>query len=316
MFGFLQGFAYGLFISCLPWFIVGIMNPRLALPTDAPSRLQVIARYWFLVPFIAFVFWLTSLWGGFGPTLLGWLAGLAAIAIEIPLERRWRRWRAARAERRREQRAQAESARQRAVLEREQREAGVAVLDPTRPPVGADEVVLALCGAKQRLLDVRRPDLAVQADRIYTRYARALDVLASKFDAREVTLHRSRGLVAEVTRGAIDNLAGMAALAGGVAGVDVEYVERRLERDQAALAPQERHALQRRLALVAESEHRLRDLAARNEAALTALDAAAVAVSRIETDRPQATVAADQALEDLHRFIDKAELYGRRRDSQ
>jgi hypothetical protein len=310
MLGFLQGFAFGLFFSCVPWLVIGMIEPRLAVPTDPAPRWRVIARYVFVVPFIAFLLWLTSLWGGFAPSLAGWLVGLAAIAIELPLERRWRRWRAERAERRRGAAREIEAARRRAVLEHAQREAGMAVLDPAHPPVGADDVVLALCAAKQRLLDVRRPDLAVQADRLYTRYAHVLDALRAKFDEREVTFQRSRGLVAEVSRGALDNLGAMASIAGGVAGIDVDFVRRRLDGGD-RIADEERAALRRRLELVADSEGRLAALSARNEEALTALDAAAVAVARVETAPPQASVAADLALQDLRRFVEKAELYGR-----
>lgn len=310
MLEFLQGFAYGLFLSCIPWFIIGMVNPRLAVATEPAWRWQVFVRYWFLVPVIAFLLWLTSLWGGFGPSLAGWLTGLAAIAIEIPLERQWRRWRARRAQRRLEAEQAAAAARRRAVLEREQREAGIAVLDPGDPPVGADDVVLALCEAKQRLLDVQRPEIATQADRLYTRYTHALDVLGAKFDERELTFERSRGLIAEVSRGAVDNLIAMASQARGVSGIDAEYVRRRLAREGDRLPAGERDALQQRLELVNDTERRLRERAARNEAAITALDDAAVAVARVETGRPQASVATDQALQDLRRFIDKAHSYG------
>lgn len=315
MLGFLQGFAYGLFLSCLPWFVTGMVNPRLALPTKPPRRRDVILRYWLAVPFISFLLWLTSLWGGFDPNLEGWLAGLAAVAVELPLERRWRNWREARAARRRQAELDAAATRKRAELERAQREAGMAVLDPAQPPVGADDVVLALAEAKQGLLSVRRPDLAIQADRVYTRYARVLESLQTKFDARELTFDRWRGLVAEVSLGAADNLTTMASLAGGVAGVDAEFVGRRLAHEGTRLPAEERAALEQRLELVDDTERRLRTLTAGNEAALTALDNAAVAVARVETGRPQASVAADLALRDLHRYIDNAERYGHRKES-
>lgn len=317
MLGFLQGFAYGLFLSCLPWFITGMINPRLALPDqpDAPAhRGKVFLRYWLVVPFVAFLLWLTSLWGGFGPTLEGWLVGLAAVAVELPLERRWRGWLATRAQRRREARQQAEALRQRAVLEQAQREAGMAVLDPAQAPVDADNVVLALVEAKRRLLAVRRPELAIQADRLYTRYARVVEALESKFDRRELTFERWRGLVAEVSLGAVDSLTSMASLATGVAGVDVEFVRRRLAREQQRLPAAERSALERRLELVDDTERRLGELSASNEAALTALDNAAVAVARVQTGQPQASVAADLALRDLHRYIVNAERYGHRKE--
>ncbi|WP_258868231.1 hypothetical protein [Alkalilimnicola ehrlichii] len=56
----------------------------------------------------------------------------------------------------------------------------------------------------------------------------------------------------------------------------------------------------------------MRELSGRNEAVLTALDDVAVAVSAIETDRPHASLAADQALQDLRRFVDKASAYSRK----
>lgn len=298
-------------MSCGPWFLIGMVNPRLAVPTDPPSRWQAILRYWFIVPFAAFLLWLTSLWGGFGPSLLGWIAGLAAIAVEVPAERGWRRWRTRWIERRREAGRIAEAQKQRAALEREAREAGMAVLEPTAPPVDADDVVLALCRIKQRLVDARRPDLSTQADRLYTRYARVLDVLDTKFDRRELTYDRSRSMVAEVCLTAVDTLNSMASLAAGVAEIDTAFVRRRLQREGQRLPAEERQALEHRLDLVADTERRLRDLGARNEAALTTLDNAAVALARVETNRPQASVAADQAFQDLKQFIDKAELYGR-----
>ncbi|EPC02009.1 hypothetical protein L861_20365 [Litchfieldella anticariensis FP35 = DSM 16096] len=311
MFEFLQGFAYGLFLTCLPWFLAGMVNPALAAPTEAPNRLHVVLRYWLLVPFIAFLLWLTSLWGGFGPSLWGWLAGLGAIAVEIPLERRWRRWRAERRQRRLDAQREAEAQRRRVEAEREAREAGVAVLDPSRPPVDADEVILALCRAKQGLEEVKRPDLATQADRLYSRYVHVLGVLTARFDRSELAFERSRTLIREVCLGAVDNLTAMISQARSVAGVDSAFVRRRLEREGKRLTVAERVALKRRLELVEETERHLRDLSARNESALTALDDTAVAMARIETGRPQASVAADQALADLRRFIDRAERYGR-----
>ncbi|WP_111415379.1 cobyrinic acid a,c-diamide synthase [Billgrantia lactosivorans] len=311
MLGFLQGFAYGLFVTCLPWCLVGLANPRLAVATDNPNRLQVLFRYCLLVPFISMVLWLTSLWGGFGPTLGGWLAGLVAVGVALPVERGWRRWRARRHQRRLQERLAAESERRRAEQERAARETGVAELDPTRPPVGADELVLALCRAKQGLLDVKRADLASQVDRFYTRYAHVMELLAARFDRSELAFERSRGLITEVCLGAVDTFTSMAAQARGVMGLDGAYVRRRLAQEESRLSVEERIALKRRLELIEETDRRLRRLVARNESALTLLDDTAVALARVETGRPQATLATDRALEELRRFIEGAERYSR-----
>jgi len=313
MLGFLQGFSYGLFLTCLPWLLVGLINPRLAVPFEPPGRLQVILRYALIVPFISMLLWLTSLWGGFGPTLTGWLAGLVAIPVALPLERRLRGWFARRRDKRRQATLAAEAARRRAQQQRDAHEANLAELDPSHPPADADDLVLALCRAKQRLIDARRPDLAVQADRVYSRYCHVLGVLGSRFDSGELAFARARELVIEVCRGVVDTLDAMASRARGVANVDGDFVRRRLSREGRQLGTQERAALVRRLELIEETEKGLRELAARNEAALTVLDDTAVSLARIETGRPQATVSTDQALEALRHFASRADRYERGR---
>ncbi|MES1925589.1 cobyrinic acid a,c-diamide synthase [Salinisphaera sp. T31B1] len=309
MFEFLQGFAYGLFLSCLPWFVVGMVEPRLAVPTEPPSRWQAILRYWFVVPFVAFLLWLTSLWGGFGPSLLGWIAGLAGLAVEIPVERRWRGWRARRLARRRAAVDAREARRAHDAAANAQREKGVTVLDPAAPPADADDVVRALCAAKKALLDAQRPELATQADRLYARYIRVLEVLGAKFDQRELTFDRSRSLAAQVCLTAVDNLNVMSSLAAGVQGIDTAFVRHRLQNSSERLHADERDALQQRLDLAADTERRLSELGARNETAMTTLDNAAVVMARVATGRPQASVAADEAVADLKRFMDKADRY-------
>ncbi|PKG54242.1 MULTISPECIES: cobyrinic acid a,c-diamide synthase [Halomonadaceae] len=312
MLGFLQGFSYGLFMTCLPWLLVGLFNPGLALPVLAPSRLQVIFRYCLLVPFISMLMWLTSLWGGFSPSLFGWLVGIVAIPVALPVERTLRGWLARRRERRQEAQRVAAVRKRRAQEERKAYEAGVSVLDPGRPPEGADDLVLAMCRAKQSLLDVHRPDLAIQADRLYSRYRHVMDVLSGRFHTGELAFERSRGLVTQVCLGAVDTLISMASQARGVVSVDGNYVRSRLAQEGKQLGEEERAALVRRLDLLVETEHRLNKLTARIESALTVLDDTAVSMARIETARPQASVTTEKALEDLRRFVEGADRYTRK----
>ena len=310
MFDFLQGLAFGLLVSFMPWFLTGLYDPRLVVPEEVASRWQVILRYAVAMPSVAMLLLLTSFWGGFGASLGGWLVGLAAVPIELFVEKRWRRWRAARAGR---ERAAARE-RQRSELARARGERDLLTLDPALAPIDADAVVLQLWEVKRELVDLRRPDLAVQADRLFTRYHRALDVLDDKFDAREVTYERARGLVGEVGREATAGLGAMVELVHGSAGLDADFVRERLEREAARLNPTEREALRRRLAIADETERRLAEIAAGNEAALTALDDVAVAVARIDTGRSQAGAAGnmEQALQELRRFAERAGLYGRK----
>lgn len=306
MLGFLQGFSYGLFMTCLPWLLVGLFNPSLALPLPISGRLQVILRYCLLIPFISTLLWLTSLWGGFSPSLLGWLTGIIAIPAALPVERTLRGWLTRRRDRR--QLAQKKAAEDK----RPVHETGISVLDPSHPPLGADEVVLAMCRAKQSLLDVSRPDLATFSDRLYSRYCHVVNVLGDRFHTGELVFERSKGLVTQVCFGAIDTLTSMASQARGVVSVDGYYVRNRLEQNSAQLTDEERAALVRRLDLLVETENRLNKLSARIESALTVLDDTAVSMARIETARPQASVTTEKALDDLRRFVEGADRYARK----
>jgi len=311
MLSFLQGFAYGLMITCTPWLVIGMFNPRLALPHRNARRWQVVLRYAFILPLVSIVLLITSLWGGFNPSLFGWLAGLVAVPIGLYGERRWLRWQANYVARQRQAQRRRAAAERRAASSRDQRESGVQTLNPQQPPADADDIVLALCANKQRLLAAQRPDLALAADRIYTRYRHVSAIIARKFDPQEMTFERAMTLVAQVCHSAVDDLHAMTSLAHGTQSIDVEFVRRRLRSADERLSAEEHDALQRRLDLVATTERRLGKLAGRIEAALTALDDTAVAVSAIETARPQASVAADQALHDLRRFSERAPSYGR-----
>lgn len=311
MLAFMQGFSYGLFMSCLPWLIIGMIDPRLALPTEPASRWRVAMRYWLIIPFISLLIWLTSLWGGLSPALSGWLAGLVAIPIAMPLERRLRqRWQAL-GEQRRDVQRQRSLARQQAELERRAREEGLMLLDGDRPPEDTDSIISGLWQAKQQLIKARRPDLALQADRIYSRYLRVRDLLRQKFDVRELTFERSNGLVSEVCHGTVDTLRQMASMAIGLSGLDAQHEQGSMGRNDAQMSAIEREALERRQKLLEQTEGQLRELSARNEAAMSALDDMTIAVSAIDTHRPQASVSLEQAIEDLKRFVEKTPHYGK-----
>ncbi len=310
MLGFLQGFAYGLWLSCLPWFIAGLINPHIALPTASPRRWQLFLRYWLAIPFLAFLLWLTSLWGGFGPSLAGWLTGLVAIPAGLFVERRWRRWQAAWVARRAAVDRQAGQEQARAEAERRAREARLRVLDPDHPPAGADDTVRALCRIKRALQEQGRRDLALQADRLYSRYTHVVSVLHGRFDAEEMAFRRALGLVREVTGSAIERLERAVSLVAGAAPIDTNFVRRRLA--ETSLDAGERRALERRLALAEDAERQVREAVAANEAALTALDDAAVSVSRIDTGPSRRAQAAEEALKELHRFAARASQYEER----
>ncbi|MGO2132619.1 MAG: cobyrinic acid a,c-diamide synthase [Halomonas sp.] len=309
MLEFLQGASYGLFLSCLPWTLVGLINPELALPDKTAGRLQVLLRYALAAPFISMLMWLTSLWGGFGVSLVGWLAGLVAIAVEIPLERRLRHWYRGWRQRRQDIRIRRHQRQKMAQREQQRRESGLLELDPEHPPQDADEVVLAMWRAKQGLSNAGRKDLAEQVDRLYSRYRHVLTILDERFTPGELAHGRAQQLVVDVCHGAQDNLEAMIAQARGVRGMDVAYIQRRLGSEAARLSASETDALRQRMALIEQTEQSIRQLAARHEQALTALDNAAVSLSRLDTSRPRTAQSAEVACGELRRFVEGAERY-------
>lgn len=310
----LSSAGLGLMMSCFPWFLVGMVSPRTVLPYAKPNRWQVFFRYWVGLPLVG-VLAITEarVLGDPDFSLIGFGLGAAATFGLLRLERMvLGRWAVLRARRRQAQEEAARRDEERLARDAWMEDFGLdTMLDPANPPRGADDVVKALVEGKRRLLDARREDLALQADRLYARYGHVLSVLSSKFDTSEITFGRSYGLVAEVAKGAADNLNAMASLARGVAGVDADYARKRLARGGATLSPDETEALRRRIDLVEGTDKRLADLAGRNEVILTALIDAAVGIANVETEQAQASVAAETALQDLRRFVDRAEQYGR-----
>jgi hypothetical protein len=307
----LRGFAFGLFLSCPAWFLVGMMEPRNALEEAPYTRTRVILRTWFILPFIAVIAGLTSLWGD-GASLAGWLLGLSGYAAWLVAHKRLRAFRANRARRRRDRDAARALAALRARMEAEQAKdsgSGSRVLPQARPAEG-DGVVTALWEVKQRLTARALPEAARQADRLYGRYRHALDLLGERFDAGEVTHARYRGLLAQVCYTAADTLGGMEGVKASVAAIDVDYLRRRLA--EPGLGAEERRALEARQTLVEEADRRLRGLAGGTEEAITALDHAAVTLGALRTRRGKASVDAETAVRDLQTYLDQAHRFDAR----
>lgn len=67
MFDFLQGLAFGLLVSFMPWFMAGLYDPRLVVPEEVASRWQVILRYAVAMPSVAMLLLMTSFWAASAP---------------------------------------------------------------------------------------------------------------------------------------------------------------------------------------------------------------------------------------------------------
>ncbi len=298
----LRGFAFGLFLSCPAWFLIGMMEPRRALEDEPHTRTRVIVRTWFVLPFIAMIAGLTSLWGD-GASLAGWIAGLLGYGGWVFGHKRLAAFRANR-RRRAVERAEAEA--REAVRRRMEAEAAreVGTVLPKVRPKDGDAVTLALWDVKQGLVAQGLTQAAGQADRLYARYRHVHGILADRFEPGEVSYDRYGGLLSQVCLTAVDTLSAMDSLKGAVAAVDVDYVRRRLATP--GLGEEERRALEARLTMVEETDRRLAAMGGANEQAITALDHAAVTLGGLRTKRGKATVDAPTALADLQVYLDRA----------
>ncbi|WP_409523149.1 cobyrinic acid a,c-diamide synthase [Nitrincola sp. MINF-07-Sa-05] len=301
MLSFLQGFAIGLFLMCGPWFITGLFNPGLVLPDDRADRLNVFKRYLFVIPFLSFILGLTSLWGGFGPSLAGWLSGLGALFVWVPVEHRVRGFLNRRRLKKAQQQAQAELQANRAAHLKEQ---STATLDLDDPAEQSDPLVKSLQRCKRQLKNVAL-DLA-QPDRFYTRYITLQSLLAQRFESGELAMQRSQTLIQDVYGSVIHRLDRMVELQVQLNALDPAFIRRRL--DDTTLVGTERQALQARWALVETSKQHLDKLTADNEAALTALDTTSIALMQLQTSDP-GVPDADRVMAELDRFNQRVAQY-------
>jgi hypothetical protein len=293
MLSFLQGFAIGLALMCGPWLVTGLLNPALVLPGGRAERIRVIKRYALVLPFLCFLLGLTSLWGGFGPSLAGWLSGLGILFVWVPGERGIRRYIERFKQRQHEKRVKAE---QRAW----QQERATTSLDLDDAIAQADPLVGKLQSVKQKLRQVQM-DVS-QPDRFYTRYIKLKTLLEQRFEPGELAIQRANTLIQDVYNSAIRRLQHQADLQQQCLALDPEFIRRKL--DNPATAQSERDALQARWALVDNIYQQQAQLQADNEKTLTALDTTSMALMQLQTQ--------DSGITDADKVMQALELFNQR----
>lgn len=293
MLSFLQGFSIGLALMCGPWLLTGLFNPALVLPGGRAERIRVIKRYALVLPFLCLLLGLTSLWGGFGPSLAGWLAGLGILFVWVPGERSIRRAIERFKQRQQQKRANNE---QRAW----QQERTTTSLDLDEAIAQTDPLVGRLQRVKQQLKQVEL-DVA-QPDRFYTRYIKLKTLLEQRFEPGELAIQRANTLIQDVYNSAIRRLQHQADLQQQCLALDPEFIRRKL--DNPATAESERIALQARWGLVDNIYKQQAQLQADNEKTLTALDTTSMALMQLQTQDP--------GISDTDKVMQALELFNQR----
>lgn len=297
MLSFLQGFSIGLVLMCGPWLLTGLFNPALVLPGGRPERIRVIKRYAFILPFVCFLLGLTSLWGGFGPSLAGWLSGLGVLFIWVPAERGIRRYIAKFRQRQQDKHTKNQQ-------QAWQQERSTRSLDLDDALSRADPLVARLQTLKQKLKQVHMD--TAQPDRFYTRYIKLQALLEQRFEPGELALQRANTLIQDVYKSVIRRMDHQADLQQQCQALDPEYIRRKL--DNPATPQSEHDALQARWALVEKIQQQQMQLQAENENTLTALDTTSMALMQLQTQAPGVTDT-DKIMQALELFNQRVSRY-------
>ena len=307
---FLQGMALGLLMISPVMFFLGLYNPNWVLPKHkSPGRLRVFGTYAFMLPTISFFLGVSTFWGGFGPTLVGWLTG-----IFTPITIKWLQDAGYEYDQEEAQhKAEADRAAQVRQTERQAaQEQDTAELDARQLNQKDCSQLHRLADIKTRLADyagLSESSLFVhQPNRFYNRYLQLTQLMAQRFQPDEMTARRIQRLILQALDYALERFEAMEPLLASLKGLDQEYVARRL---QQARHHGEKKALKDRQRLINDLEERLLELVAENEAALTTLDTTLTALAQINTQRQGKAQAAIQALDELKRFSTQLNEYDR-----
>lgn len=178
--------------------------------------------------------------------------------------------------------------------------------DAERRDAGVDPVP-ALRRDLARLPDARPLQ---QLEAVVDKGQNLTEVLGRRLDAGEMTYARYLTAGRQVVSAVVTNLSEVSLAYESVRTIDAPGVDRRLRDLQSAhgrAAERERHTLTARLDLWRAQQERIDDLLADNEAAMTALDATATAISR--TPMGMSATDSDAATAELEGLAARASRY-------
>lgn len=281
MLSFLQGFAIGLAIMTGPWLLAGLLKPEWVLPDIRPNRLKVFFRYGMAVPFTSLVLGLTSLWGGFGASLMGWLSGLGVLFIAVPLERKLRRF------------LHHRKLQKMANTFREQLDVN---LEKDASNDHADSITKQLNAVRTQLLKLKTH--VEVPERFYSRYAKLQHVLAKCFQPQELAMQRAQALIKDVYQTSLRQMDRFVDLHQQFQMLDLGYIQRQLS--ESHVTGVTRDALKQRQQLANSLQQEIHSLQAEFEKTLTALDS-----TRLKLSNLQGTSSSNTELENVLGALDR-----------
>jgi len=137
-------------------------------------------------------------------------------------------------------------------------------------------------------------------------------VLERKFNREEFTFNRYRTIAEQVYLGGIDELNRAVVALRSIESIDTEYLRDKLasyEDITIGTEAKARAAVEERLALHKNQLQRVENIFHENEVAMTSLDKVSAKISSIDTQPGQSSIDYDQAMDELHRLIKRADIY-------
>ena len=141
------------------------------------------------------------------------------------------------------------------------------------------------------------------------------EVLRRRLDAGELTYGRYLGAAEQVYLAAVDNLRDVGVALKSVSAIDLDYIDTRLnelERPEVFLSESDRgevDTLRKRRALFVGQMHKVKELMAQNENAMTVLDKTATVFATTRTSRGEAELDADTAIAELEQLAGRIGSY-------
>ncbi|MBN1183112.1 MAG: hypothetical protein JXB49_12540 [Bacteroidales bacterium] len=170
---------------------------------------------------------------------------------------------------------------------------------------------------KKDLQEMKCEQGAKQMDQFQHKFDTLLEILKTKFDESQLTYSRYYSIAQEVFLSGIDNLTSILMALKTLKSIDINYINERLlaldkEKDKNMSIKKEYDALHRSLASHKEQETLVKELLAENESAMTQIDEASIAISKIErTLDKEAEIDMENSMKSLQEMTHRTKEYNR-----
>lgn len=148
----------------------------------------------------------------------------------------------------------------------------------------------------------------VQLDLFGSKYESLVEVLERKLVKGELAYNRYLSIAEQVYLGGLDNLENASVLLQSVSAIDIERLNRELEKlDHGGKDQVKANALFERISLWRSAHDQAKAIKLQNEIALTNLDKVSAKIAQVNTGSGKAYVALEDSMEELKRLIAQAD---------